>query len=1025
MLSILFAALQMAEISVGTQAGPVCIAPDATLVLRTDGLSATRGKAASYRVWAMSHEMPAEVCRRRGREFYRDMVFRRNGLDLFKSTSGPLPELLTVETADLDPGDYRAYLVCGDIRLPFEFCIASPRPEGRVAWENSGTIKWQMVDDAEGLRLLAESATADPVAMFVDVSAEGRVVRRVVFLPDGTHRDALAEDDNTNRDRFTIDESWRSRAVVKTSPMAGCGWSLDALVPFGALVGGERVKDAWGICISSDERVTHPAEYRKRHIACYDRRKNELEFVATKVRARKASAGLLLEVSTTLRNASEDFRLVDVRMTLESLDGQVLAFSEDAASVWPGKARAIASELGEGCVRDGEKVRVRVEAFSKFGILVCSSVKDVTISYEPISIVVTEPAYRDCVFESMDLRRIVGVAVLEAGIGCPLTVTLDGPDTHEAINIAAAEVSNRFEFAFADRPKGEYFIRVGRAARRVRNLPYRSGEIWVDGAGVIHRGREKFFPFGWYSEQYRRMYPGLTVAQTYNTTLKSRAELVRTVQRAERYGCGLIASPFQSFAPIPRNLLFGASAAQGSFSAGPYAKDREQTVRMFAETAGEQLGFFAYYLADEPDGRDLNVEFFREAKELLAEIDPYHPTMLVCCQTAGAVRFSEATDIMVTDRYPVYTIGGPPLKERSCSYEAARVAAENGRTSIFTPQAFDWDYVVPGRVTRGPTYDELREQCLLALIADVKGIMLYSRYTMNPPTYHLVMGPEMLAREFMEAKDVFLARSEAVEVHASSADAKNIFAALKRDGGDVALIAVNCNPRPLEVSFRSPNIPASLHLGGSDVEMPVHSGVFTATLSAFGSAVWYAQPKAFSPDSARTEIELAEAGRRKPGNLAVASRFLTWGEMRRLAKGELNNGYPSVSVSSIGPKMIKELPAGYFLQDGMADEFPYLPYHAWAPASTDAAPAVTIDFGERKIVNRVVISRVRTEDGRWPLRSVSLEADGVSVGQVVFPSGRPRAECVFPQTAMRRLKVCVTDYDRAFLDGWISEIEAY
>ena len=894
-----------------------------------------------------------------------------------------------------------------------------------MAWENSGTIKWRLADDPEGLHLLAESATADPVALFVDVAAEGRFVRRIVFFPDGTHRDALAEDDNTNRDRFTIDESWRSRAAVKTSPIAGCGWSLDALVPFGALVGDGRAKDAWGICISSDEKVTRPTEYGKRHVACYDRRKNELEFVATKVRARKASAGLLLEVSTTLRNASEDFRLIDARMTLESLDGQVFASTESAVSVCSGKARAIVSELGEGCVRDGEKMRVRIEAFSKFGILACSSVKDVTVSYEPVSIVVTEPAYRDCVFESMDLRHIVGDVVLEEGIGRPLMVTLDGPDTHEAINIVSAEVSNRFEFAFVDRPKGDYFIRVGRASRRIRNLPYRPGEIWVDGAGVIHRGREKFFPFGWYSEQYRRMYPGLTVAQTYNTTLKSRAELVRTVQRAESHGCGLIASPFQSFAPISRNLLFGASAAQGLFSAEPYAKEREQTVRMFAETVGEQLGFFAYYLVDEPDGRELNVEFFREAKELLAEIDPYHPTMLVCCQAAGAVRFREATDIMVTDRYPVYTIGGPPLKERSCSYEAARVAVENGRASIFTPQAFDWDYVVPGRITRGPTYDELREQCLLALIADVKGIMLYSRYTMNPPTYHLVMGPEMLASEFMESKDVFLARSESVEVHASLDDVKNIFAALKRDGDDVALIVVNCNPRPVEASFRSPNIPASLRLGGSNVEMPVRSGVFTATLPAFGSAIWYAQPKAFSPDNARAEIEQAEAGRRKPGNMAVASRFLTWGEMRRLAKGELDNGYPSFSVSSIGPKMIKELPAGYVLQDGMADEFPYLPYHAWAPSSTDAAPSVTVDFGERKVIHRVVVSRVRTEDGRWPVHSVSLEADGVSVGQVSFAAGRPRAECVFPQIAMRRLKVCVTDSDRASIDGWLSEIEVY
>ena len=38
---------------------------------------------------------------------------------------------------------------------------------------------------------------------------------------------------------------------------------------------------------------------------------------------------------------------------------------------------------------------------------------------------------------------------------------------------------------------------------------------------------------------------------------------------------------------------------------------------MFAERVKSSKGFFAYYLQDEPEGRDLSPAFFREAKRIL------------------------------------------------------------------------------------------------------------------------------------------------------------------------------------------------------------------------------------------------------------------------------------------------------------------------------------------------------------------------------------------------------------------------
>ena len=73
-------------------------------------------------------------------------------------------------------------------------------------------------------------------------------------------------------------------------------------------------------------------------------------------------------------------------------------------------------------------------------------------------------------------------------------------------------LTNQFSFAFPGKAKGEYFIRAGKAEKRIRNLPYRKGEVRIDSQKVIHRDGKKIFPYGWFSETFGRMYPGVNVA---------------------------------------------------------------------------------------------------------------------------------------------------------------------------------------------------------------------------------------------------------------------------------------------------------------------------------------------------------------------------------------------------------------------------------------------------------------------------------------------------------------------------------
>jgi hypothetical protein len=351
---------------------------------------------------------------------------------------------------------------------------------------------------------------------------------------------------------------------------------------------------------------------------------------------------------------------------------------------------------------------------------------------------------------------------------------------------------------------------------------------------------------------------------------------------------------------------------------------------------------------------------------------------------------------------------------------------------MFAPQAFDWDYKTSsGKITRGPTYLELRAQSLLAIAGDARGLLLYSRFSMNTPSEHLRMGGEFLAREIIESQELFLAPSQPVDVAVLSGKGE-VAAAIKRSGKEMLLIAVNMSGRKVRASFSAKGLPERLYVGGEAGGVKVSGGTFAVDLSPLEAKVFHAKPKKFSPSEASREIEAAEAARRKPGNIALAPKFLTWVELKRLAKGELDVGFPRFTATTSkegSPRM--DLPYAYFLQDGFADVEPYLPYHGWTPDNKDSAPAVKIEFGGKKRFSRIIIACCRDKSGKYAVSSATVEANGRTVAEMKRgDDGRMTAE--FAPTESDAVTIRVKG---RHLEGktktwtkrvpWISEIEVY
>jgi hypothetical protein len=285
------------------------------------------------------------------------------------------------------------------------------------------------------------------------------------------------------------------------------------------------------------------------------------------------------------------------------------------------------------------------------------------------------------------------------------------------------------------------------------------------------------------------------------------------------------------------------------------------------------------------------------------------------------------------------------------------------------------------------------------------------------------MGPELVLRELLESKDLYLSTSREVETILPSG-AKGFVAALKRTKGETLLIAVNTSRRAVRAEFRSPELPGALYIGGETSAVSVENGKFAADFAPCEAKVFHSRPKKFSFKAACAKVDAAETARRRPGNLAVAGKFLTWAEMLRVASGKQDAGFPKIETSSarvLGGR--KGLPWGYFLQDGFADEFPYLPYYGWEPEATDKSPSVKVLFGEGKTFRKVVLTCCRDANGRFPVSSGYVEVAGRKVAEFVRGAG---GKIVVEFAPTKADAVTIRPVGTAAGEvAWLTEVEVY
>ena len=244
----------------------------------------------------------------------------------------------------------------------------------------------------------------------------------------------------------------------------------------------------------------------------------------------------------------------------------------------------------------------------------------------------------------------------------------------------------------------------------------------------------------------------------------------------------------------------------------------------------------AWYLVDEPAETKMAPASALAIYELIRELDPYHPVYLVNNRSRTYAAYSDASDILAIDVYPIPNY---PITQVGDYMQQARWTSLGRKPVWLIAQAFGgvehW--------ARSPTASELRNMIYQGLVGGAKGVLFY-RYCQENERHiqPLALWREVqrLAAELTELGPVLLQEEYSLEVQPTDAEIK---VAIKEYKRDFYVLAVNVAEDPRRLDLRLAGLPP---MGRAEVlhgqAVPtLAKGRLAAELGPLGTAVFRLQ----------------------------------------------------------------------------------------------------------------------------------------------------------------------------------------
>ena len=794
---------------------------------------------------------------------------------------------------------------------------------------------------------------------------------------NGAVCDLRAQDDNTGRDKFIANSQWTSSALVKAR-RGKDKYFVECAIPFGCMDFNNAYTDEWRVHVgrtrwaggkmelsgsSALPLKNHmmPKYFNKMKVASFSVKDFLLDVEELKGELIRKNGKQSYKVSGTVHNNTGSFKIFHLVCSLKDVKSSKVFTHSNLIQLQGRHYKNFSVTIPE--VPNGEYILFfDLKSHRRTPVLQRRAFQKVSIQYIPLQMSLKRPAYRNNIYATMKDKIIEAAVELREFTGVKIDVELTGKNFHQKKSIARSTGKDRIIFDGSKLPHGRYTLTAScvkdgkklSTSVKIRVLPYRKGEVFLDSRGVPFIDGKEFFSYGWYASHGR---PNALYNTHLNTArfsnMKAAQNSVRTLFK--KYGMRSLVIPFQDMLPGWKWVVFKDPDTRKK---GLTPAQRKK-ITEFISVISKEEGLLGYYMADEPECRDNNPVWYEEARELIAELDPYHPTFMLNWGIDGMRRYYKGCDILLPDCYPQYFEDGSTSKVRHRPSEYAKVSTSL-RPAWQMPQASCWPDMAPDGKTRGiaPTYHDQRSQAFQAIAHNVKGINLYAFFD-SQRFSDVILGAPAIGEIFRAVPGYLLETSVPAGAQVRTTPDFNYFqTGLKLHKGKMLLIAVNTSMKKLKVDFTLKNaFSGKLYTEGCAQVLTVKKGVFTDHFEPNETKLYFSDKavaqKLVPVKETLKAIAGHKASRKKKGNLVglgemFSVEYIRYGNQKK----QYGKNIPIITCSTDSRYwMTSKTGSMYYLVDGLTD--PTRMEYSWKPEKHDKNPFVQFDLRKKTPVKEV------------------------------------------------------------------------
>ena len=444
----------------------------------------------------------------------------------------------------------------------------------------------------------------------------------------------------------------------------------------------------------------------------------------------------------------------------------------------------------------------RLDVSSALGII-----RSAIISYHPFVFTLDEPFYAASIFDGQNITEIKGSlqANLPENVLRDGTVTLifKGPGIISPRQQTMQFKNNQARFTIDAKTlevgeatlavkaiyRGKTFAESKKVIRKI--APNKVGNtLYIDhNLNLVVNGRAIFYR-GWYgfgtwmvSHLHQQRWP---TAKDAFPAVEMGKQISMTPERIDKYDV-----PNTQRDVMPSKKII-------------------DTIRERATAGRLDPDLWWYYLSDEPECRNVSSVYLKHCYDLIKEIDPYHPVVII---SRAPEKYTECADILSPHPYlnPIVTNGKRQMRSPKEIRKQIKAVLKSGKGKILpwlTPQAFSYAF----QIIEADYPNFIESRCMIwdAVANGCKGF--------HPFIYHSALDrPDLLYgyRMFYES----LARLEPIIISPSQPEPVTIKAPedgvdvmIKRNGKQLLVIAVNLLDKPCNATISSPALNGIIQL---------------------------------------------------------------------------------------------------------------------------------------------------------------------------------------------------------------------